>query len=144
VTGPRTRIAVATRSPAERATLVEWLDSGDFQAVPIPNIGASAREIDLAARWGGEEFCLILPGTDAVGAAKVAERIRTALAERTLAAPDGTPFGLTASFGVASHPPVGTAEELVAAADAALYQAKRKGKNQVSVAPAGLMRVLGN
>jgi two-component system, cell cycle response regulator len=107
-------------------------------------LGSSAREIDLAARWGGEEFCLILPGTDAVGAAKVAERIRTALAERTLAAPDGTPFSLTASFGVASHPPVGTAEELVAAADAALYEAKRKGKNRVSVAPAGLVRVLGN
>jgi PleD family two-component response regulator len=70
--------------------------------------------------------------------------VRAALAERTVVASDGTRFGLTASFGVASHPPVRTAEDLIAAADAALYDAKRKGKDRVSVAPVGLMKALGN
>jgi diguanylate cyclase (GGDEF)-like protein len=103
-------------------------------------LGTSAREIDLAARWGGEEFCLILPGTDAAGAAHAAERVREALTERTVLAGDGTAIRLTASFGVASHPPTSTAEELIAAADAALYEAKRSGKNRVSVAPTTLAK----
>jgi diguanylate cyclase (GGDEF)-like protein len=92
------------------------------------------RDIDLAGRWGGEEFVLILPGTDLAGGAQVAERIRAALARRIVLAVDGTSIPVTASFGVAATPPATTAAELFAAADAALYEAKRAGKNRVETA----------
>jgi len=97
------------------------------------------RDIDLAGRWGGEEFLLILPGTDLAGGAQVAERIRAALAGRFVLSVDGTPIPVTASFGVAATPPATTAAELFAAADAALYEAKRAGKNRVETGrvPAG-------
>ena len=95
----------------------------------------SLRDIDLASRWGGEEFLLILPGTDLAGGALVAERIRGALAGRIVLSLDGTPIPVTASFGVAASPPATTASELFAAADAALYEAKRAGKNRVETAP---------
>ncbi len=91
------------------------------------------RDVDLAGRWGGEEFMLILPGTDLTGGAQVAERVRAALASRMVLV-DGTPIPVTASFGVASVPPAKTASELFAAADAALYEAKRAGKNRVQAA----------
>ena len=91
----------------------------------------SVRDIDLASRWGGEEFLLVLPGTDLAGGAQVAERIRLALAGRIVLSVDGTPIPVTASFGVAASPPATTASELFAAADAALYEAKRAGKNRV-------------
>jgi diguanylate cyclase (GGDEF)-like protein len=96
-------------------------------------LAATVREIDLAARWGGEEFCLILPGTDLAGAAQLAERVRTALAERTILTAEGLPLHVTASFGVAGQPPLASAEELIASADAALYDAKRRGRNCVSI-----------
>ena len=51
----------------------------------------TVREIDVAARWGGEEFAVVLPGTDVEGAACAAERIRDALARREMLAPDGGP-----------------------------------------------------
>ena len=89
------------------------------------------REIDTAARWGGEEFAVILPGTDLMGAAHVAERIRVALSERGLVSAEGTPLHVTASFGVAASQPSTTLSELVEAADEALYRAKRAGKNRV-------------
>ena len=94
----------------------------------------SLRDVDLASRWGGEEFLLVLPGTDLEGGAQVAERIRLALAGRIVLSVDGTPIPVTASFGVAASPPATTASELFAAADAALYEAKRAGKNRVETA----------
>jgi diguanylate cyclase (GGDEF)-like protein len=78
---------------------------------------------------------MVLPGTDLAGGAQVAERIRAALAGRIVLAADGTPIPVTASFGVAATPPLRTASELFAAADAAMYQAKRAGKNRVETAP---------
>ena len=95
----------------------------------------TVRDVDLAGRWGGEEFLLILPGTNLAGGAQVAERIRAALAGRIVLSADGTPIPLTASFGVAATPPATTAAELFSAADAALYEAKRNGKNRVETAP---------
>jgi diguanylate cyclase (GGDEF)-like protein len=93
----------------------------------------TVRDVDLAGRWGGEEFLLILPGTDLPGGAQVAERIRVALAGRIVLAVDGTPMPVTASFGVAATLPEMTASELFAAADAAMYEAKRAGKNRVQI-----------
>jgi diguanylate cyclase (GGDEF)-like protein len=95
----------------------------------------TVRDVDLAGRWGGEEFVLVLPGTDLEGGAQLAERIRVALAARIVLAVDGSPIPVTASFGVAAIPPGKTASELFAAADAAMYQAKRAGKNRVETAP---------
>jgi diguanylate cyclase (GGDEF)-like protein len=92
----------------------------------------SIREIDLSGRWGGEEFAVVLPGTDVEGGAALAERIRDNLRDRAIAAPDGELVGVTASFGVAAYPDVEAKDDLVAAADAALYEAKRAGKDQVA------------
>jgi diguanylate cyclase (GGDEF)-like protein len=93
---------------------------------------SNVREIDLAGRWGGEEFALLLPGTDLEGGLELAERVRHALALHELTAPDGEVVRVTASFGVAAFPDAGSQEELVAASDSALYRAKRSGKNRVA------------
>jgi diguanylate cyclase (GGDEF)-like protein len=91
----------------------------------------TVREIDTAARWGGEEFAVILPGTDLDGAAQVAERIRRALAERAIVSADGERIHVTASFGAAASTPSSTVEQLIDGADGALYRAKRAGKDRV-------------
>ncbi|HKH31495.1 MAG TPA: diguanylate cyclase [Gaiellaceae bacterium] len=92
----------------------------------------SVREIDLSGRWGGEEFAVVLPGTDMEGGAALAERIRDNLRTRVITAPDGERVVVTASFGVAAYPEVKARGDLVAAADAALYEAKRAGKDRVA------------
>jgi diguanylate cyclase (GGDEF)-like protein len=94
----------------------------------------TVRDVDLAGRWGGEEFVLVLPGTDLKGGAQLAERIRVALADRIVLTAGGTPISVTASFGVAAIPPIKAASELFAAADEAMYEAKRSGKNRVTTA----------
>jgi diguanylate cyclase (GGDEF)-like protein len=92
-----------------------------------------SRDIDTPARYGGEELAVVLPQTDTDGAALLAERMREAV--EALRVPRvGRPGALrvTASFGVAALPESARdGEELVAAADAALYRAKRGGKNRV-------------
>jgi diguanylate cyclase (GGDEF)-like protein len=103
-------------------------------------LGESVRDIDLACRWGGEEFLLLLPGTDLEGAAHVAERVRRALQERIVLSVDGEPIPVTASFGVAAYPQSRNESELFAAADSALYEAKRTGKNRVSSGPGPVAR----
>jgi diguanylate cyclase (GGDEF)-like protein len=97
-----------------------------------------ARPADLAARYGGEEFALILPDTDLAGGSQVAESARKALAALKLPhAHSSTDAYVSLSGGVAVLHPDSTisAHELIAAADAALYQAKHSGRNQTSLAP---------
>ena len=96
---------------------------------------AQLRVIDLLARIGGEEFVLLLPGTDAEGAFQVAERIRLLLDQRALSIPGGS-LRYTSSFGVAELEPLFPGlDRWLARADAALYAAKGKGRNRVELAP---------
>jgi diguanylate cyclase (GGDEF)-like protein len=95
----------------------------------------SLRDVDLAARLGGEEFAVLLPETDYSGAAGVAERLRASLASLELETPDREQFGVTASFGVAVYPEAQSVDELLRTADAALYRAKAEGKNRVALSP---------
>jgi diguanylate cyclase (GGDEF)-like protein len=89
----------------------------------------TVRESDVAGRWGGEEFLLLLPGADEEGAAQLAERIRVALADRSIHGAPG--LAVTASFGVAEYAGESNSDDLVVAADGALYRAKRAGKDRV-------------
>jgi len=91
----------------------------------------TVREIDLAGRWGGEEFAVIMPGTDVAGGAKLAERARAGLEKLEAQSTDGDAIRVTASFGVASFADGPSVGAIVAAADDALYRAKRAGKNRV-------------
>jgi diguanylate cyclase (GGDEF)-like protein/putative nucleotidyltransferase with HDIG domain len=91
---------------------------------------------DTAARFGGDEFCLLLPGKSLPAARAMAERARAAI--EALAIPDadgGPPLGTTLSAGIASYPEHGeTVNSLVSAADAAVYDAKLGGRNRVRTA----------
>ncbi len=91
----------------------------------------NVREADIAARYGGEEFALVLPETGQIDAYELLERLR-ALIERTVYCLPDTPMTATISVGVAQlDPDHARAYELIEKADAALYEAKRQGKNQV-------------
>ena len=89
------------------------------------------RNTDLLARWGGEEFILLNPGSDSKMAYQAAEKLRKAIQE-TVFEGAGT---ITCSFGVAQFSDGETAETFLSRADAALYQAKINGRNRVETAP---------
>lgn len=91
---------------------------------------------DMVARYGGEEFAAILPGTDSEGAQAVAERMRRAARELCIPHERGVGGLVSCSFGIASVSPDAATlpQQLLQAADAGLYAAKRAGRNQVGVA----------
>jgi diguanylate cyclase (GGDEF)-like protein len=93
---------------------------------------ANVRDFDVPARYGGEEFAILLPETELAGGEQLARRLRAALSSVRVPGIEGDRAPVTASFGVASFPRARNAEELLAAADRALYQAKREGKNRVA------------
>jgi diguanylate cyclase (GGDEF)-like protein len=98
-------------------------------------IRACARETDVVARFGGDEFALILPDTGREGAISVAERIRDRIRAFSFLELEGLSLRLTASIGIATLPDVtGSAEELLKAADRAMYQVKDSGKNGIHIA----------
>ncbi len=92
-------------------------------------INNNIREIDIAGRYGGEEFCVVLPDTDRQGAQYAAERIRQATEEANIKAYD-TVIKLTVSVGTATFPDDGVkVDEIIDKADWALYRAKKQGRN---------------
>lgn len=109
-------------------------DAGDRVLTGIARVfEASLRFGDAVARWGGEEFLLLLPGTDLAAAEEVAQRLR-ATAEARLAEVGGVPNKLTITFGVSSFASSPSIVACLKAADAALYQGKAAGRNRVVVA----------
>jgi two-component system cell cycle response regulator len=100
-------------------------------------ISANMRRMDIAARYGGDEFVLLLPHASGDEAAHVATRIRDEFAASS-AVVLGRSSGVTMSVGIAAAKTTGatSADQLVATADAALYRAKEAGRNRVATAPA--------
>ena len=103
-------------------------------------IRGSLREIDTPARYGGDEFIVLLPGTDEAGGLVVGEKIR-ARVERLGRREEGTNLGISMSIGVVVFPRDGRSPDaLVRACDAAMYESKRMGKNRVTTARGGNAR----
>jgi diguanylate cyclase (GGDEF)-like protein len=107
--------------------------AGDVMLREVSRLLTSlARQGDTVARWGGEEFVVVLPETDLAGAQRFAERLR-----RTIEAHAVGEMRTSASCGVATRLPEDTVEDLIGAADQALYQAKSNGRNRTEVAVRG-------
>ena len=113
--------------------------AGDALLIELARrLTGGVRDVDLVARFGGDEFGLILPNTGIGGALRVADKIRAAIADEEVDVEAADPIQATVSVGVASYPEHGsTGRELVRAADAALYKAKGAGGNRVEHAKAG-------
>jgi diguanylate cyclase (GGDEF)-like protein len=108
--------------------------AGDLVLASIGRtIKATVREYDIAGRFGGEEFVIVLPEADLAEARTVAERLRQAVEATPVDVPTSlTPIGVTMSLGVAGFPDDGTdGPALIHSADVAVYQAKSQGRNQV-------------
>ena len=108
-------------------------NAGDQVLKEIAKIIQSCmRNVDTIARWGGEEFIVLLPATGSENALKAAQRILQAISGHQF---PGIANKITVSIGVASvpEPSIDTAEKLIHAADLALYEAKAKGRNRIEI-----------
>ena len=94
-------------------------------------LAAGIRRGDLAARWGGDEFCLLFPGASPADAAVSVERIRQSLESLNFSAGEGSDYRVTGTFGIAGLVPGMSSEALLEAADQALYYAKQQGRNRL-------------
>jgi len=108
-------------------------DTGDSVLREFANrLRRNIRGVDLACRFGGEEFVVLMPDTDFQQAQSVAERVRAAVAEKGFDAGGGRPLAVTVSVGVAlNEHDSDTPEVMLKRADVALYRAKREGRNRV-------------
>jgi diguanylate cyclase (GGDEF)-like protein len=97
----------------------------------------SIREVDAAARWGGEEFSVLIPNTSKQNAQTPAQRILKSIAHHAF--PEIGDRRVTVSIGIADilNPLIDTEDKLVNAADLAMYEAKRNGRNRIEVSPDG-------
>lgn len=93
------------------------------------------RITDSAGRYGGEELCVLLPGADAGAAAQLTDKLRIAIEQMVFDGGSAQPVRATASFGIGAfhHTHAATSERLIAVADQALYEAKRNGRNRVTI-----------
>lgn len=105
--------------------------AGDAALVAVSKVlSDSARDVDIVARWGGEEFLILLPETRLASALVMAERLRQAIAQVRVPC-DGGAISLTASFGVTHKAQHQNIDELISEADHYLYLAKKSGRNRV-------------
>jgi diguanylate cyclase (GGDEF)-like protein len=110
--------------------------AGDLVLAGVARVmGNAVRRQDATARWGGEEFMLLLPETDEAGAAIVAEKVRVLIQEHGFSF-DGERIPVTMTFGVCGWDPSLAIEECTRLADEALYAGKSAGRNRVVTAPA--------
>ena len=107
-----------------------------LQAVATVFTQVLKRPCDFAARWGGEEFVILLPNTDANGAFHVAEQLRKDVEETSVRCKDGSETKITVSIGVNAERPSNddSCDSFISKADMALYRAKKEGRNKVTVA----------
>lgn len=142
------KVAMASCQRTERRLCLAMIDVDHFKAVndthghPIGDqvlmalgrtLRLRLRESDIVGRYGGEEFAVIMTGLDAEQAKSIMDALRESFAAVTFLA-DGAEFHCTFSGGLAAFPEYGDPSALIEAADAALYQAKRAGRNRILIA----------